>query len=175
MLINLPSTAFLLECFRYEPLSGDLLWRERPLSHFTSAHRQAAVNTRCAGKRIATFKNGYLVVRLGKHLFKAHRIVWKMVYAEEPGLLDHINGNRADNRLENLRPCTVAQNIWNSRKSKNNTSGFKGVRQRTSRFEARIRTNGVHRSLGMFDTPDEAYAEYVSECSRLRGEFARTS
>lgn len=94
---------------------------------------------------------------------------------------DHTNGNRADNRRENLRYCTRAQNRANSKTNANNISGFKGVSFRPKKygkqFAAGIVTekNGkkARKHLGCFHTPEEAHAAYCKAASERYGEFAR--
>ena len=71
--------------------------------------------------------NGYLKVRLGDKVYYAHRLVYYMHHGWMPEQIDHINGNRSDNRIDNLRAATKSQNALNSRMPKNNTSGVKNV------------------------------------------------
>jgi hypothetical protein len=90
-------------------------------------------------------------------------------------VVDHKNGNGLDNRRENLRVCTRAQNGMNRRRGKNNTSGYKGVHWCASkqRWLARISVNGKQRSLGQYTDPQQAYAAYCAAALELHGEFAR--
>lgn len=87
--------------------------------------------------------------------------------------VDHINGNGLDNRRCNLRICNRFQNQANSKRHKNNKSGFKGVSPARSRFQASIMVGRVRHKLGTFDTPEEAYEAYCEAAKRLHGEFAR--
>jgi len=90
-------------------------------------------------------------------------------------IVDHINGDKLDNRKCNLRICTQAQNCCNSKKQKNNTSGYKGVCWHTTRKKwfSSIKYNKKNISLGYFNTPEEAYAAYCKAAKELHGEFAR--
>lgn len=106
-----------------------------------------------------------------------HRLIWLMVYGELPQamFIDHIDGDRTNNRLSNLRLSTRAQNVLNRAISKNNTTGFKGVRPSCGRFRADIQVNGKRRYLGHFDTAREAALVYDQNAAILHGEFARTN
>ena len=89
--------------------------------------------------------------------------------------VDHINGDRLDNRRSNLRVCTRQQNNKNVRKHCDNTSGFKGVfwEKRRKKWYSKIRESGVQKFLGYFPTPELAYEEYKKAAVRCYGEFAR--
>lgn len=89
--------------------------------------------------------------------------------------IDHINGNRLDNRISNLRICSRRQNIWNSGLKKNNSSGFKGVDFVKSRglFRARIRTEFGRINLGYFKTAEEASQSYIAAANHHHGIFAK--
>jgi hypothetical protein len=89
--------------------------------------------------------------------------------------VDHINGNLLDNRRENLRICTQAENRYNSQKSKSNTSGYKGVSWSNSvkKWRSQIRRNKKNLHLGYYDTPEEAYATYCIASKKYHGEFGR--
>jgi len=88
--------------------------------------------------------------------------------------VDHINHNTLDNRKSNLRLCTPYQNQYNSRKQRNNTSGFKGIYKNKNglRWIAKIQFCGKGQYLGTFDTREEAHAAYCEAALRLHGEFS---
>lgn len=91
--------------------------------------------------------------------------------------VDHINGDRLDNRRCNLRLATHAQNVRNAGMRKDNTSGFKGVcyYPLTKRWTSQINVRGRRKRLGYFSTPEEAHAAYCVAALQHHGEFARTS
>lgn len=98
-----------------------------------------------------------------------HRLVMNAPKGKE---VDHINGEKLDNRKVNLRICSPQENRQNSRLRKDNTTGFKGVRRNRKRFQAYIHYNGfIH--LGMFDSPKDAAVEYNKAAKKYFGRFAK--
>lgn len=99
-----------------------------------------------------------------------HRVI---TGAKAGQIVDHINGDRLDNRKRNLRLVTPAQNNWNQRKHKNNTSGFSGVflQRKTNKFEAAIKHRTHSRHLGTFDNPYEAAVSYDMAKAEIAGEY----
>jgi hypothetical protein len=120
---------------------------------------------------------GYLRVTIGQRQYRAHRIVWLYVNGKFPaGHLDHVNCDRTDNRLANLRECDAQQNVANRRLNKNNTTGFKGVSLVTggSSYMAGITYNRRRIHLGCFPTAEEAHAAYVAAAAKLFGDYANS-
>lgn len=114
--------------------------------------------------------SGYVRRRYDGNVIYLHR----QIMAAPPDMqVDHINGNRADNRKTNLRLCTSAQNTQNSFVPKNNSTGFKGVSRRGGYWVARIGADGRLFFLGRFLDPREAAHAYNRAAIRLHGEFAR--
>jgi hypothetical protein len=106
-----------------------------------------------------------------------HQAVWLYHHGYIPEMLDHIDGDTRNNRIENLRECTNGQNQFNSRRKSNNRSGFKGVAYRSGyrqKWEARVTVGGKRHILGRFDTPEEAALAYADGAKALVGEFFRT-
>lgn len=137
----------------YCPETGILTWRKSPRPGWVG--KPAGMLT----------KYGYVRVQLGKRKYMAHRLIWLYVYGyEPPHEIDHVNGDRADNRLCNLREATRAENMQNKRRYRNNTSGLVGATwsQVRRKWAANIQTEGRQVNLGFYDTPEEARAAYLS-------------
>jgi hypothetical protein len=109
----------------------------------------------------------------GYRIEKMHRML--MGFSKGEGrLVDHINGNKVDNRRANLREATLSQNQWNRTESRNNASGFKGVsfHKATGKWSAYIAVSGRMRHLGLFSTPELAHEVYCKAAREHHGEFA---
>jgi hypothetical protein len=162
----------LRELLHYDPETGIFTW----LTRATVSRRW---NTRYVGTTAGSVDcHGYIAIKLIGQLNRAHRLAWLYMTGEWPSNdIDHINGNRADNRLENLRPATRSQNNANSRTQSRNTSGLKGVHKQSRGYTwaARIKINGSQHYLGNFKTPESAHAAYIVAAEKLFGEFARAN
>lgn len=105
---------------------------------------------------------GYIQISYNKKLMRGHRLGYFLYHKEVPDMLDHINGDRLDNRITNLRPTTALGNIGNSPPRLWNKSGFKGVYKPTGRnhYNAQIKIKRVVTYLGCFSTAEEAARAY---------------
>jgi len=114
---------------------------------------------------------GYAVHKR-KEIVYMHRLISKTPKGLET---DHINGNKLDNRKENLRHCTKSENMRNRGKQTNNKSGYKGVswHLRAKKWLAHIVINRKSIHLGLFDDPEEASKTYRKAEKEMFGEFAR--
>lgn len=113
-------------------------------------------------------KSGYYVTTYKGKQILAHRLAWYLHYGVFPiGELDHINSNRADNRIVNLREVTRQQNMLNRLKGTNNTSGIKGVSKFRDKWIVRISINGKYKSFGIYE--DIELAELVA--SEVRAKY----
>ncbi len=153
--------------FRYDESTGLLSWRYR---------KGKKVPRNLAAGYIDS--EGYRVVRADGVNYRAHRIVWLMSFGRWPThMLDHVNGDRADNRLSNLREATNSQNQMNKKRQARGASGYKGVAiiRRRGRIQYRpgVTLNGKHRVFGYYDDPREAYEVYCREAVRAFGPFAK--
>ena len=147
----------------YEPETGAITWVWRPREHFASDAIFKTWNSKYAGRpALASLNaNGYLRGRVSGVPVLAHRIAFLVSYGRFPnGDIDHINGNRVDNRLENLREVSRSENMKNTKKPTRNTSGHIGISydKRNRKWRARIHTNLKEVSLGRFDTINDAIA-----------------
>lgn len=108
--------------------------------------------------------NGYLAIHIKCKYYLAHRLAWLYVHGGFPeGDLDHINADRSDNRIKNLREATKHINNQNRHTAnKNNRTGLLGVCAHRDKFRATIKIGGKCVFLGYFVTPEEAHAAYVS-------------
>lgn len=121
-------------------------------------------------------KNGYLQFSSKGKTYSNHRVIFEMHYGKIPiGLqIDHIDRNRLNNSIDNLRLVTNQQNSFNKEKSKKSKSLYKGVcwREDKKKWQARTKIAGVEKSLGYFDTPEAASLEYLIYTKKVQGEFA---
>lgn len=125
-------------------------------------HEDGYLIRRSTGKpcgRRANRSDGYTIVRVGGRMLRAHRIIYAIIHGEMPeGEIDHINGNRADNRIENLRDVSKSVNQHNSKKRKDNSSGFPGVSWDTQhqKWRAQIMVDNQQIRLGLFENLEDA-------------------
>ena len=132
----LPSPEVLRQLLRYEPDTGKLFWKERGPEWFSDGKilarvRSAQWNTKYAGREALTGRhNGYcagVIRQFGWKLY-AHRVVWAIYYGTWPeNQIDHVNGVRSDNRIENLRDASSSENSRNMARGARNKSGVVGV------------------------------------------------
>lgn len=156
----------LKELLHYDPESGS----------FTRKARSAV---RCRGKVGDVLgsinSRGYLTISVDNKKYQAHRLAWLLTHGEfPPDQIDHINGIKTDNRIANLRPATRQENGQNSKKRKDNTSGFKGASfdKQRGKWKAVISVPLLgERSLGYFDTPEAAAAMYAGAARLFHAEF----
>jgi hypothetical protein len=167
--------AYLREALTYDPATGALTWLTRPREHFPTEIGWKKFNGHFASRPALTAsdRNGY---RFGKihyagrpFLLSAHRVIWALAHGRWPAdQIDHINGDTADNRLENLREATHAENRHNTTaRRKDNTSGFPGVFREKGKWAAQIAVNGRRRRLGRFDHPEAAFMAVCDAKARL--------
>ena len=134
----------------YDPATGIFTWKVR------TAHQVKVGDIAgCPGG------DGYLRISVQSRRYQAHRLAWLHVYGSWPNdQIDHINRNRSDNRISNLRDVTQKQNHQNKSKPSNNTSGHSGVRwhKKSSKWVAQITHNKKHIHLGSFASLEGAVA-----------------
>lgn len=154
----LPPLDGLQALFDYNPETGIILrkWRTKPPSL-------------CGG----VSPNGYKTVFWKERAYAAHRVCWALHYEKDPypAEIDHINRNRLDNRIANLRLADGHDNKHNMLYGKNKT-GYRGVFVKTNGYGACIKINRKTLHLGTFSTPEEAHRAYCEAKLAIAGEFA---
>lgn len=146
--------ARLRELLHYDPDTGLFTWRvDRPPRAKAGDSPQSPT------------KRGYLRASIAGRLHYLHRLAWLYVHGVWPtGVIDHVNGNPSDNRIENLRDVSHAVNLQNLRKARSDsTTGLIGAQPAgaTGRYVARIYVDNRNLSLGRFDSAEEAHSAYL--------------
>lgn len=115
-----------------------------------------------------TTKRGYIITRLGTKHYKIHRIIFAIHHGYFPLLVDHIDRNPKNNKIENLREATYSENSINTGLRKNNASGYKGVyfHKQRQKWASKIQRMNKKKWIGLFDTPEEAHQARVEFIER---------
>lgn len=152
----LPSICLLRDMFLYDGETGNLISKSSTGSRWKAGRVVGGVNDL-----------GYVTVSVGGKRLGAHRVVWAIYYGHWPlNDIDHIDGVRSNNRIDNLRDVSAETNLQNRRlPQRNNKSGLLGVSPNRKRFSASIKVDGVKHHLGTYDTPEEAHKVYLM-CKR---------
>lgn len=156
----LPAQSVLLQLLSYDPETGELFWKERGPEHFTTKKISAE---KLAGRWNAQFAgevagspcgNRYLGLTIQYAQYLAHRIIWKMLFGRDPDNIDHVDGDRANNRLANLRGVSAQDNHRNKCTPVTNTSGIIGVYfdGKRNKWCAAITDSGRAVFIGRYDT-----------------------
>lgn len=156
--------AELLQLLHYDPETGCFFWRING--------KKRGIWQRAGGLK----PHGYEVIGVGYHRYYSHRLAIYYTTGQWPsGQVDHINGNRSDNRLSNLRVATHQENQRNRCLQRNNTSGTPGVHWSTGqkRWISRIKIDGRMRQLGTFIDKDEAIRARKEAEKEIFGSFTR--
>lgn len=145
------SHEYLVDVLEYDPEVGLFIWK-KPVAHCIKPGMIAGTLN----------KNVYLFIKVGKYIYRAHRLAWFYFYGEWPPMnsyqIDHIGGNRLNNSIHNLRLVTNAKNAKNHGLYKNNTSGVSGVSFCTlkGKWKASMVLNQKRIHLGYFDFFEDA-------------------
>ncbi len=145
----------LKELLSYDPESGLFVWR-------------IARGGRMPGSDAGTVTNRYLIINVDRRLYRAHRLAWLYSYGSWPVAdIDHIDGDRLNNRISNLRQASRSENMQNQHTARsNNRSGLLGVHymkrgHRLRRWYSKIKVGEKQKMLGYFLTPEEAHEAYL--------------
>jgi hypothetical protein len=164
--------------FDYDPIGGKLIWSSRMIA--TRSGRSAKASKRFVGKEagMPSKRRGVVarvVVDVNAKPYSVHRIVWEMHNGPIPDglVIDHIDRNPLNNRLENLRLATIGQNNMNNNIYKNNTSSMRGVSwcKLTSKWLVQVRLNGKHVILKRFTSLADAKEVHARVAKQSYGEF----
>jgi hypothetical protein len=164
---KLPSQEELKELFTLDSDTGALAWNPR---RDRMGRNIGRLNSKCGH----ITDRGYILIGVKDKQYYAHRIIWKMLYNEEPHELDHIDGCKSNNNPNNLRVATHSQNVRNSRRRAAKTLP-KGVRKHLSsgKYESRIRVDGKAIYLGLHPTAEEAHTAYCMAADKHHQNFAK--
>ena len=158
----LPPAEELRNILDYDPETGIFLWK-------VSRQGTSGIGS-VAGRNL----NGYRHIKISGIRYSAHRLAWKMTTGFDPvNEIDHINGERSDNRIANLREATRSENVRNQGKRTTNTSGHKGVsfNKPTGKWVTKIVIAGKKKHIGYFTDIHEAAASYAAAATASHGEF----
>lgn len=163
------SQDLLHELFEYR--DGMLFWKTTTSTKVDRIEQQAGFLTLKGYRALSIGKNATKSV---KKQYLVHRLIYMMFYGEMPEILDHIDGNKLNNKIENLRPANALQNSYNKKNYRNNKTGIKGVNfnKQCGKFFARCQVNKKQNWLGFF--PNLELAEQAVKAFRAKhhGEFA---
>jgi len=150
---NIVNVARVREVLKYNKKTGRFTWLKSTGPRAVVGAPAGAVNVR-----------GYYDISIDGRKYVAHRLVWLYVTGQLPTHeIDHINGNRADNRFCNLRDVPRAINTQNRRQANARAlSRLLGVSKHGEKWRARLQTSGVVSQLGTYNTPAQAYAAYIT-------------
>lgn len=144
----------LRDFLEYKPDTGEFFWKS-----YRSRGAKAGYSAGCI------YKDGYVRIGFDGQEYLAHRLAWLFHYGVMPDkFIDHINGVRADNRIENLRQVTNSENMQNQKKlRKNNTTGYTGVffSKQKQKYISKIKVDGRDAYLGVFKEAKDAYGAYL--------------
>lgn len=169
--------------FKLDASTGDLYWKERSALDFTTTGSRSAQG--CANNWNSRYANKKCLTSIGNHGYKngnyigktvlAHRIVFLIVNGYLPEYVDHINGDRLDNRPENLREITSSGNIANSKARVGSKSKYLGVGWSSShgKWVANITNNGKAKYIGIYECERQAAINYNRWAKKLHGKYAR--
>lgn len=166
------SPSYIRERLLYDPVTGNLTWRERG----GGAERFKNWNEKNVAKPAGYNGGGYIKINIDGKRYLGHRLAWAHYYGKWPSKgIDHIDLNGLNNAILNLREASQSQNMMNYGAKRTNTSGAKGVTflKKHNSYKAAIQVRGVTYHLGLFKELNEAAMAYRNAALEMHGEFAR--
>ena len=157
------------ELLNYNPNTGELTWKESTKGR-GHVHKKGDLVGCING-------NGYYTTSVTLYkkskALQCHRIAWFIYYGYLPNNIDHINMDRVDNKIANLRDCTNQENMMNRKSFRGSSSKYKGVsfHKRDKKWTAQIRFKGKLRHLGYFDLEADAHKAYERASKEMFGDF----
>ena len=168
-----PSATYLRECFRYE--DGELFWIARPSKHFRCLRDECAFNGTWAGKRASSpMKNGYRLTGVNGKKYLEHRLIYEMMIGSlrQDASIDHIDHDRSNNRITNLRQCSHAENSANQPGRRDgSTPKHVYFSKNENKWKVQIRAGGEVHFFGTFASMEEAARVAEAARSRLHGSY----
>lgn len=156
---------------RYDPETGRFYWVAKYCKKVVVGEEAGSINI--GGKRSRTT---YIRISVLGKSYRANILAWAFYYGEWPkGVVDHIDEDGTNNRINNLRDATLAQNCANVSKRKHNSSGYKGVSKRRGKYRATIVKSYKQYHLGDFLTVEEAAQAYCVAALEHHGEYANVT
>lgn len=166
---KMPSQERLQKLFDYDQLSGSLRWKHRPAEDFKTTPAFLMWNKQNCGAIVGWVNSaGYMELRIDNASFRAHRVIWVYFNGDDANFhklqIDHIDHDRSNNRIENLRVVDRTQNMQNASMRSNNKSGHIGVHWHSigKKWKAEIRLNGKAKHLGLFANIQDAIEARVA-------------
>lgn len=159
-----PDIELLKSALNFDPQTGIFTWKRQLASNCIIGHEAGYINS-C----------GYRDISLNGVAYKAHRLAWFITYGTWPDLIDHIDTDKANNAISNLREATTSENSRNQSTNSRNISGSRGVswHSRTRKWRVKIRREGIEYYGGSYRSLADAEKASERLCRELHGEFYR--
>lgn len=150
----------------------DLITRVNEIYYYFNGHLYNKKNNKQAG---TINRDGYIHIGIDYKYYKEHRLIYLIFNKNLPEIIDHIDGNKQNNKIENLRSCTKSENCLNAKHKKHSRCGYKGVsyEKRYNSWVASITINGKRKYIGSYKDPMYAAFAYNQYAIVYHGKFAK--
>ena len=149
----------ILKYFNYNKKKGHLTWKW----HWDNTVINKQLGTLVGNKT----KDGYLRVTVNYKSYKVHRLIWCIEKETWPKMIDHVNGNKIDNRIQNLRAASNRINQSNRHTHRNGRLVGTDFHKESGRWRARITINKREKYIGLYGTELKAHNAYIEEVKKL--------